>query len=276
MTSIIAPNTALTPGPSPKGRGETFAQLMALQAQWLAPARARLLRRADIARRRRVLDLGCGGCAVVAELAERSGGEIVALDSDFQALKNGARLPAGAAVVCGDAHRLPLADESFDLVFSQMALLWMDVPSTAREAWRVLKPGGVLTAIEPDFGGLIEHPPQIAVAPLWITALRRAGADPLVGRRLPEILAAAGFRVRVDFLDRLEPPDAMRFEMLAGLPLEDAELTALEEARRADAALDNRPRVAHLPLFLVTAEKSPKQYPNALTPGPSPASGRGE
>ncbi len=255
MISKLTHNSALTPDPSPKWRGETFAHLMARQAEWLAPARARLLRRAGIARRRCVLDLGCGSGAVVEELQQRSGGTVVALDRDSDVLSAETKLPSSVTAVCGDAHRLPLADESFDLVFCQMALMWMDAAAVAAEIWRVLKPSGVLATIEPDYGGLIEHPPEIVVAPLWITALRRAGADPLVGRRLPEILSTAGFHVRVDLLDRLEPPDAMRFELLAGLPLEDAERASLERAIRADAALGNRPRVAHLPLFLVTAEK---------------------
>ncbi|HLA84582.1 MAG TPA: hypothetical protein VJL29_07290, partial [Thermoguttaceae bacterium] len=56
--------------------------LLRQQAEWLAPARSRLLRRAGIARCRRVLDLGCGVGAVTAELARRTSGFVVALDRD--------------------------------------------------------------------------------------------------------------------------------------------------------------------------------------------------
>jgi SAM-dependent methyltransferase len=170
-------------------------------------------------------------------------------------------LLAKATALCGDAHRLPLADDSFDLVFCQMALMWMDISSTLREIWRVLKPEGVLAAIEPDFGGLIEHPPEIATGPLWMSALRRAGADPLVGRRLPDALAAVGFCVGVDLLDRLEPPSPLRFDLLEGLPLDESERKLLQQARRADAALGARPSVAHLPLFMVLAEKTTDHSP---------------
>ena len=56
------------------------------------------------------------------------------------------------------AERLPFADGAFDLVFCQFALLWLDAAAAVGEVRRVLSPGGVLAAIEPDYGGMIEHP----------------------------------------------------------------------------------------------------------------------
>jgi SAM-dependent methyltransferase len=156
--------------------------------------------------------------------------------------------------VRGKAEQLPLADGLFDLVFCQFALLWLDVAAAVREIRRVLSPGGVLVALEPDYGGLIEHPPEIATRDLWLAALARAGADPCVGRKLPAILAAAGFDVRVDLLDRLTPPSSLRFDLLDGLPLNDEERAALRKARHCDASLDDASRVAHLPMFLILAE----------------------
>ena len=117
-----------------------------------------------------------------------------------------------------------------------------------------LAPGGVLAAIEPVFGGLIEHPPEIATRDLWLAGLERAGADPCIGRKLPGILAAAGFRVRVDLLERLMPPSPLRFDLLDGLPLDEAERAALARAEKADALLDDSSPVVHLPMFLILAE----------------------
>jgi len=229
-------------------------RLLEEHAAWLAPARARLLRRANIARRRRVLDLACAGGVVAEELVRRSGGEVVGLDRNQQALTDRPRQFQGATVVRGDAERLPFAEGTFDLVFCQFALMWLDASAAAREIRRVLAPGGALVALEPDYGGMIEQPPEIAVGELWRAALERAGADPCVGRKLPAVLAAAGFEVRVDLLDRLEPPSPLRFDLLGELPLIEAERAALDRARRADASLGKGPRVAHLPMFLVAAE----------------------
>ncbi|MDF1513348.1 MAG: hypothetical protein P1S60_06020, partial [Anaerolineae bacterium] len=52
--------------------------LLVEQAEWLAPARRQLLRRAAIARRARVLDLGAGYCTVTPELVRRSDGQVIA------------------------------------------------------------------------------------------------------------------------------------------------------------------------------------------------------
>ncbi len=239
------------------------ADLLERQAAWLAPARARLLRRAGIARRCSVLDLACGRGAITEELTRRSGGRVVALDCSRNALAGGAVHFAGAEAVCGKAEQLPLADNAFDLVFCQFALLWMDAPAAAREIRRVLAPGGVLAALEPDYGGMIEHPPEIATRDLWLAALRRAGADPCAGRKLPGLLAAAGFDVRVDLLDRLLPPSPLRFDLLEGLPLSEEETALLRRAKQCDTLLDDSSRVAHLPMFLILA------VPTALAQGPS-------
>jgi SAM-dependent methyltransferase len=225
------------------------------QAGWLGAARSRLLRRAEIATRRRVLDLGCGHVIVAAELQRRTGGRIVAVDCRREALR-GPDWPPGVPALCADGHRLPFTDRSFDLVFCQWTMLWLRRPDRViAEVGRVLLPGGHFLLIEPDFGGLVEYPPAIATRELWLDGLSRAGADPLVGRRLPGLLTAAGFEVRVDLLDRLLAPSPLRLELLGELPLSEDERALLAAAARADAQLEPAARVAHLPMFLVTARK---------------------
>jgi arsenite methyltransferase len=231
--------------------------LLRHQAHWLAPARARLLRRVAIARRRSVLDLGAGRGAVTGELVRRCGGRVTALDYATNALREEAELFAGALRVCGDATRLPFADSAFDLVFCQCALMWI-VPAEAAvgEIRRVLQTGGVLVALEPDYGGMVEHPPAVATRNLWLAALTRTGADPLNGRKLPGLLETRGFDVRVDLLPELLPPELARFDLLRGLPLTEEEQKALRRSEEKDAVMSSEwLKVVHLPFFLVTAIK---------------------
>lgn len=228
-------------------------ELLAQQSDWLAAARSRLLRRVQIAHRRTVLDLGCGWQTVTPELARRSGGTVIAADSVpkvFAMPKEGS--PAIQRVRC-DAACLPFRSGSFDLVFCQFALLWFGNATSISEIRRVLRPGGVLVALEPDYGGLIEFPDEIATAQLWQTALRRAGANPHIGRHLPGMLSDNGFDVRVDLLDRLTPPSLLRFDLLRGLSLTEAETKQLDGIIAADSACQSSRQAVHLPIFLVTA-----------------------
>jgi SAM-dependent methyltransferase len=231
------------------------SELLKQQAEWLAPARTRALRKAGIAQRRRVLDLGCGFGAVTEELRRRSGGEVVALDWREDALTCNPQAFVGAERVCGDALRLPFGGGAFDLVFCQFTFLWIDAHKAVEEIHRALQPGGVMVAIEPDYGGMIEHPAGIATKDLWINALTRAGADPLIGRKLPGLLPPQRWSVDVDLLDRIVPPSPVRFRFLEELPLSGEEKDLLERIKAADAALDASRRLVHLPVFIVIAER---------------------
>lgn len=229
-------------------------RLIREQAAWLAPARSWLLQRANVEERRSLLDLGCGFGVVSQELARLSGGRVVALDHSLPALLAAPGGLGASPPACADATRLPLADASFDLVFCQLALLWMPLEATLAEVRRVLQPGGMLVAIEPDYGGMIEYPTELATRELWIAGLARAGADPLVGRKLPGLLAGQGFDVRVELMNELTPPVPQRFDLLRGLPLkrkERRQAKAIE--RNARRLTEPWQQVVHLPFALVTA-----------------------
>lgn len=228
--------------------------LAAAQSAWLQPARWRLLRRAQIARRRSILDLGCGWGHVSQELRRRSSGSVIALDISAAGLAALAGEP-GVWPVQADAHRLPLGDGVLDLVFAQCAFLWFADPGqVVHEVHRVLGPTGVGALVEPDFGGLMEYPQESAVRDLWIDALSRAGADPCIGRRLPALLSAAGFAVEVGFLEQLEAPRGERYDLLAELALAPHERARIATARAA-AETAGCHCVAHLPFWLIIAQK---------------------
>jgi ubiquinone/menaquinone biosynthesis C-methylase UbiE len=94
-----------------------------------------------------------------------------------------------------DACRLPFADRSFDVVaFSSVLHHIPDFPRAVREAHRVLRPGGVAFAFDPNLlhpaMALFRHPDSPAYIP--------EGVSPNERPLLPAVLAAAfrraGFR----------------------------------------------------------------------------------
>jgi 2-polyprenyl-6-hydroxyphenyl methylase/3-demethylubiquinone-9 3-methyltransferase len=96
-------------------------------------------------RRRRVLDLGCGGGFVANDLARR-GFTVVGVDLAPEALEVGARHDDTKSVrwVVADARSLPFDTGSFDLVTAMDFLEHVDsVDDVVGEAARVLSPGGL-------------------------------------------------------------------------------------------------------------------------------------
>ena len=233
--------------------------LLAQQAEWLAPARSRLLRQVGIAHRRCVLDLGAGYGAVTGELARRSGGAVVALDRAIHALRADATPFAGAHRVGGDAALLAVSpDGAFDLVFTQLTLLWVSPLERALdEIARILAPGGALVALGAGLRRADRTSARNRRARFVDRRITRAGADPYIGRKLPEMLAARGFSVNVGLFDTLYAPSPARFDFLRDLPLTEAERATLEHIEQ-EALVRRSPwsQVAHLPFFLVTAIKS--------------------
>jgi SAM-dependent methyltransferase len=169
------------------------------QARWTAPLRRYYLERIALQPGDRLLEVGCGTGAVLAQITN----EITplpalhGLDIDEPALRQAGRHVPGIRLVHGDAQHLPYATDSFQAVICHYLLLWLDDPLAALgEMRRVTRPGGwVLSLAEPDYGGRIDYPEALEVlGEQQREALRRQGADPRLGRKLPGLFQAAGLR----------------------------------------------------------------------------------
>lgn len=96
-----------------------------------------------------ILDVGAGTGTASAVLAKRyRGARVIALDIAHAMLRQARRRApwfGKMRCVCGDMERLPLADASVDMIFSNLALQWSNDPGIVfTEFRRVLRPGGVL------------------------------------------------------------------------------------------------------------------------------------
>ena len=145
---------------------------------------------------RRVLEVGCGTGAILAELPE-SVTLTAGLDLDFAFLSLAQRSDPRARLTQGDALALPYADRAFDAALCHFLLLWVADPfQVLREMARVTRPGGAVLALaEPDYGGRVDFPAELAALGAWQReSLRRQGADPLMGRRLAGLFHKAGLK----------------------------------------------------------------------------------
>lgn len=111
----------------------------------------RLLQRLQYIRHqpRHIVDIGCGTGKAFKGLKKRyTKGRIVSMDLAFSMLQE-TQGQYGfldkKTLVNADMERLPFADNSFDLLFSSLALQWAnDLPSTFLDMRRIAREGGLL------------------------------------------------------------------------------------------------------------------------------------
>lgn len=154
----------------------------------------------------RILDVGCGAGVDLPELARITGntGAVIGIDRDTSLVatcrKTLAERGVGNAWVYeGDAERLTFAVGEFDRVRADRAVQHMHHPERAlAEMRRVLKPGGILTIIEPDWPAIALYPGSAAggnddrAFQYTLTWCRQHLAHPLIGRQLHALLRDQG------------------------------------------------------------------------------------
>jgi SAM-dependent methyltransferase len=129
---------------------ESYDRYMGRWSQRLAPLLADF---AGVNSRMRVLDVGCGPGSLTEHLAALVGaGQVAAVDPSQPFADACAARVSGAEVATASAEHLPWADETFDIVLSQLVLNFMDDPvQGVREMRRVARDGGVVAACVWDY-----------------------------------------------------------------------------------------------------------------------------
>jgi SAM-dependent methyltransferase len=104
----------------------------------------------------RILDIGCGMGQTLVALQLGPAVEAWGVDCDEEAVAAGREIAEGNIhLAVGAGEHLPFPDASFDLVYSRVALPYMDIGIALAEICRVLRAGGKFWAAL--------HPPQMLI-----------------------------------------------------------------------------------------------------------------
>jgi SAM-dependent methyltransferase len=157
----------------------------------------------------RILDVGSGLGQFTRLLAREAGagGHVVGVERDPRQIEEALRQAQAAGEADrfelrqGDAHSLPLAAGewgSFDLAHARFLLEHVPDPlAVVAGMVRSVRPGGRIVLADDDHDLLRLWPEPPGVRAIWGAYMRtyeRIGCDPIVGRRLVELLHAAGAR----------------------------------------------------------------------------------
>ncbi len=171
----------------------------------------------DLSNRTRILDVGCGTGELTRVLATESDAEVVGVDADRRLLDVASE---HVPTVAGDALRLPVPDNSVDLVVCQALLINLPEPAAAlREFARVstdlvaaIEPNNAAVSVESTVDSEVDLESKVREA-----YLRGVDTDVALGEQVESLFDDVGIDPistrQYDHEKRTEPPyseDALR------------------------------------------------------------------
>jgi len=151
----------------------------------------------------KLLDCGCGPGQLSSHFAKiLSSGSVTGIDANPQHVELAKKESLSQALSNttfhhGDIYQLPFEDNHFDIAFFHTVICNLHDPIAAlQEVKRVVKPGGMIAAREPDYHNSIIYPiyPDVFKG---LTALGQAQtgySDATIGRRLKQIFNSIGLK----------------------------------------------------------------------------------
>jgi SAM-dependent methyltransferase len=170
-------------------------------------------------------------------------------------------------VLAADARGTGLPSGSFDVVHARTVLITVPEPAAvAAEMARLARPGGWVASVEPDTEYTLCYPTSAAfdrISTFFAPVFSRNGADPWIGRRVPELFRAAGLEdIGVEVTAQAYPAGhtrrTIRLDLLRSIRPQVVEmgLASAEELDELEAAarahLDNPATVVVYGLLFLT------------------------
>ncbi|MEC5424570.1 class I SAM-dependent methyltransferase [Virgibacillus sp. C22-A2] len=175
-----------------------------------------------------ILDVGCGTGQTSAYIAKTYSSYVTSLDNNEVMVDKAKKRFTSAGlpieVIKGNAEKLPFNDNHFDMVLSESVVSFTNASLTLQEIKRVLKPGGIMLAVEMvlntslakeeidslnNFYGFT----QLLTEPEWDTCFQKAGFKEISIKKYTKQIDVDDLQNAPDF-SLSEDIDEMYFELL--------------------------------------------------------------
>lgn len=156
----------------------------------------------------RIADLGCGS-GIFSSILAAKGFAVVGVDISPGMIKLAQqKFPKSQYQIdftVGDVENLPFPADSFDAILLSGLLHHLPDPSRCiREVHRILKPGGVFTAFDPNRSNPFMYLYRDRTSPFYSSKGVTENERPVLAQELAGSFLAAGFTVKTDFLSNLQ------------------------------------------------------------------------
>lgn len=199
----------------------------------------------------KIADLGCGSGIFTSILAEKSF-DVTGVDISpgmiETAKKTYPKEKHRTSFAVGDVEALDFADATFDGVLLSGLLHHLPDPTACvREVHRILKPGGVFMAFDPNRMNPFMYLYRDRSSPFYSSKGVTENERPVRAKQLAQTFGALGFEVKTDYLSNLQ------YQYIASRPMR----VLLPVYNFIDSAVFSLPFLRPMRAFVITTGRKP-------------------